>query len=171
MEFAASYKPLKQVRFLLDPGDPCYPRLHEDLHILYCWCPWQGTTSSDDPSPHDCSCLSCCADWIEEAGAYWREYFVFNAAGIPIEKWRLVITTCSFGQCGGKHWELLWRAPSSNSVSEEFPRVLWGGWSVHNGNSVPTIFKVRVCKECEGWNFVCDLVKLIEKIWKWFEEM
>jgi len=162
---------VKQVRFLLDPGDPHYPRLREDLHIFYCWCPRQGTYSQGDTSPHDCSRLHYCADRREEVGTFWREYFIFNAAGIPIEKWRLVTATRAFEQCEGKWWELLWRSPFSNSISESTPEVPWGGWSGRDSDSAPSILRVQVCKERNEWKFVCNPVKLYEKIRKRFETM
>ena len=65
-----------------------------------------------------------CRDRWEILGELWSERLVVSAAGVPLEKWRKIERFEVPGvRSSSIQWELVWKSPFSNSLSQTHPQA------------------------------------------------
>ena len=115
----------KRVGFLFRPDDFRPSELIDSLKVFYYMCIRTG--KQDGGGSHSCvegsQFLPCGTRW-GVLGKLWSERFVVSAAGMPLEKWRKIEKFEIPGvRPGSVQWELVWKSPFSNSLSQTHPRA------------------------------------------------
>ena len=163
----------KKVSFILEAGEQRAPQLARTLEVLYCVCSRIGEMDEATGKCHHCMRSNWA--WPSCATRKWRlgeiisEFYVMSAGGQPIEKWR-EWSGLQFGYRGaGTEYQLLWRAPFSNSSRLDLPQVPRGGriWR-YAGEKDEISVRIKLLGG-EYWEYAQGEERVVDDL-KWYLE-
>jgi len=101
-----------------------------------------------DGSIHNCMGTkpwSSCMFREEWVGEHWNEFYVVNASGLPVEKWRVRMSDEN-GRWGEEILTLQWRSPISDSESKDRPDIPFKGtirYTSSGFDPIPCFLRVK----------------------------